>query len=64
MDSKAIEILAGPRELAAIYPEPLRVAVCDDETSALLAAAWPGTQLVANAHRRWRQTCSAWEKRG
>jgi tRNA threonylcarbamoyladenosine biosynthesis protein TsaB len=47
MDSKTIEILAGPRELAAIHPEPLRVAVCDEEAAALLAAVWPGTQLVA-----------------
>jgi tRNA threonylcarbamoyladenosine biosynthesis protein TsaB len=46
MDSKAIEVLAGPKELAAIHPEPLRVAVCEDETAALLAAAWPGAQLV------------------
>ena len=47
MGSKTIEILAGPRELAAIHPEPLRVAVCDEEAAALLAAVWPGTQLVA-----------------
>jgi tRNA threonylcarbamoyladenosine biosynthesis protein TsaB len=47
MGSKAIEILAGPTELAAIHPEPIRVAVCDEEAAALLAVAWPGTQLVA-----------------
>jgi tRNA threonylcarbamoyladenosine biosynthesis protein TsaB len=47
MDSKAIEILTGRRELAAIRLEPIRVAVCDDEAASLLAAAWPGTQLVA-----------------
>jgi tRNA threonylcarbamoyladenosine biosynthesis protein TsaB len=46
MDSKPIEILAGPSELAAIRPEPIRVAVCDEEAAALLATAWPGTQLV------------------
>jgi len=47
MDSKAIEILAGAKELAAIRPAPIRVAVCDDETAAILSAAWPGTPLVA-----------------
>ena len=47
MGSKTIEILAGPRELSMIRPEPLRVAVCDEEAAGLLAAAWPRTQLVA-----------------
>ena len=47
MGSKTIEILAGPGELAATRPEPFRVAVCEDEAATLLAAAWPGTQLVA-----------------
>jgi tRNA threonylcarbamoyladenosine biosynthesis protein TsaB len=46
MDSKPVEILAGPRELAAIDPVPVRVAVCDDEAAAVLAAVWPGAQLV------------------
>ncbi len=45
--SAASEILAGPRELAAVDPAPVRVAVCDDEAAAILAAAWPSTQLVA-----------------
>jgi tRNA threonylcarbamoyladenosine biosynthesis protein TsaB len=45
--SKPVEILAGPRELAAIDPAPVRVAVCDDEAAAILATAWPSTQLVA-----------------
>ena len=40
------ELLAGARELAAIDPAPLRVAVCDEAATALLSAAWPGTQLV------------------
>jgi tRNA threonylcarbamoyladenosine biosynthesis protein TsaB len=40
------ELLAGVRELAAIDPAPLRVAVCDEAATALLSAAWPGTQLV------------------
>jgi tRNA threonylcarbamoyladenosine biosynthesis protein TsaB len=40
------ELLAGARELAAIDPAPLRVAVCDEAAAALLASAWPGTQLV------------------
>jgi tRNA threonylcarbamoyladenosine biosynthesis protein TsaB len=43
------ELLAGPRELAAIHPAPLRLAVCDDGAAALLAAAWPATQLVKTA---------------
>ncbi len=46
MGSAANEILAGASELQAIDPPPVRVAVCDDETAAILAAAWPGTQLV------------------
>jgi tRNA threonylcarbamoyladenosine biosynthesis protein TsaB len=44
--SKPVEILAGPRELVVIDPAPVRVAVCDDEAAAVLAAAWPGAQLV------------------
>ncbi len=44
--SKPIELLAGPRELAAIDPAPVRVAVCDDEAAAILAGAWPNSQLV------------------
>ena len=46
MGSKPVEILAGPTELAAIHPAPVRVAVCDDGAAAALAAAWPGAQLV------------------
>ena len=37
---------AGARELASIDRVPLRVAVCDEAAAALLATAWPGTQLV------------------
>jgi tRNA threonylcarbamoyladenosine biosynthesis protein TsaB len=40
------ELLAGERELAAIEPKPLRIAVCDEAAAALLSAAWPETQLV------------------
>ncbi|HEV2486173.1 MAG TPA: tRNA (adenosine(37)-N6)-threonylcarbamoyltransferase complex dimerization subunit type 1 TsaB [Terracidiphilus sp.] len=40
------ELLAGARELAAANPAPLRVAACDEATTALLAAAWPSVQLV------------------
>ena len=40
------ELLAGARELAAIDPAPLRVAICDDAATARLSAAWPSTQLV------------------
>jgi tRNA threonylcarbamoyladenosine biosynthesis protein TsaB len=40
------ELLAGLRELAAIQPAQVRVAVCDDSAAVLLAAAWPSTQIV------------------
>ncbi len=40
------ELLAGRQELAAIKPAPLRVAVCDEASLALLAATWPDAQLV------------------
>jgi len=40
------ELLAGARELASMERVPLRVAVCDEAAAALLASAWPGTQLV------------------
>ncbi|MGA2649756.1 MAG: tRNA (adenosine(37)-N6)-threonylcarbamoyltransferase complex dimerization subunit type 1 TsaB [Terracidiphilus sp.] len=40
------ELLAGARELAAIDPAPLRVAVCDDAAAARISTAWPATQLV------------------
>jgi tRNA threonylcarbamoyladenosine biosynthesis protein TsaB len=40
------EMLAGPEELAAINPPPLRVAVCDDVAASVLTSAWPNTQLV------------------
>ena len=40
------EMLAGPAELAAVVPPPLRVAVCDD-AAIVLAAAWPEVQLVS-----------------
>jgi tRNA threonylcarbamoyladenosine biosynthesis protein TsaB len=43
-----IEILAGPAELAAL-PPPVRIAVCDEAAAALLAAAWPSTQIVRTA---------------
>lgn len=41
----AEEILAGPQELAAIQPPPVRIAVCD-EAAATLASAWPATLQV------------------
>jgi tRNA threonylcarbamoyladenosine biosynthesis protein TsaB len=44
--ASSVEILAGPRELAAIAPPPLRVAVCDQGAAAVLATAWPESQLV------------------
>jgi len=40
------ELLAGKPELEEIRPAPLRVAVCDEAASALLAAVWPDAQLV------------------
>jgi len=43
------ELLAGREELAAIEPAPLRVAVCDEGAAALIASAWPDTQLVQTA---------------
>jgi len=43
------ELLAGVRELAAINPVPLRIAVCDQAAAALLAVAWPAAQLVRSA---------------
>ncbi len=45
-ESAAKEFLAGARELAAIDPPPIRVAVCEEEAAAILAAAWPNTQLI------------------
>jgi tRNA threonylcarbamoyladenosine biosynthesis protein TsaB len=41
-----IELLAGSEELAAVDAVPMRVAVCDEGAAAVLAAAWPKTQLV------------------
>jgi tRNA threonylcarbamoyladenosine biosynthesis protein TsaB len=40
------ELLAGREELAAIERAPLRVAVCDDGAAAVIASAWPQTQIV------------------
>ena len=44
--AQARELLAGAQELAAIDPAPKRIAVCDEAAAALLAAAWPATELV------------------
>jgi tRNA threonylcarbamoyladenosine biosynthesis protein TsaB len=41
-----IEMLAGPEELAAIHPAPVRVGVCDEGAATVLRSIWPGTQLV------------------
>jgi tRNA threonylcarbamoyladenosine biosynthesis protein TsaB len=43
--SDARELLAGAPEFAALLP-PLRIAICDEAAAALLASAWPGTELV------------------
>ncbi|HUA92319.1 MAG TPA: tRNA (adenosine(37)-N6)-threonylcarbamoyltransferase complex dimerization subunit type 1 TsaB [Terracidiphilus sp.] len=40
------ELLAGLQELAAVQPAPMRLAVCDDAAAAMLAVAWPETQVV------------------
>jgi len=40
------ELLAGAKELEAIDPAPLRIAVCDQAAAALLGSAWPDAQLV------------------
>ena len=40
------ELLAGPEELAATQPVPVRVAVCDEAAASALATAWPSAQLV------------------
>jgi len=44
--STPVELLAGPEELAAIAPVPVRVAVCDEGAAAVLCRVWPQTQLV------------------
>jgi tRNA threonylcarbamoyladenosine biosynthesis protein TsaB len=43
------ELLAGREELAAVETAPLRVAVCDEGAAALIASAWPDTQLIQTA---------------
>jgi tRNA threonylcarbamoyladenosine biosynthesis protein TsaB len=40
------ELLAGAPELAAIHPNPARIAVCDDAAAALLAKSWPATEIL------------------
>jgi len=52
VSSTARELLVGSEELAAITPAPARVAVCDDGAAAVLASAWPNTQLVQTAAPR------------
>ena len=49
MGSDAAELLAGPRELAAIAPAPARVAVCEEGAATVLAAAWPSTRLTSTS---------------
>lgn len=44
--SAPVELLAGVEDLAAIQPVPSRIAVCDEGAAAVLARAWPHTQLV------------------
>jgi tRNA threonylcarbamoyladenosine biosynthesis protein TsaB len=42
----AVELLAGPAELASAEPRPLRIAVCDEPIAEMVSAAWPATQIV------------------
>jgi tRNA threonylcarbamoyladenosine biosynthesis protein TsaB len=47
-----VEILAGPEDLLSIASAgtaPVRIAVCDEAAAALIASAWPSTQLVRSA---------------
>ena len=44
--SPARELLASHAELAAIHPAPSRIAVCDESAAALIATAWPATELI------------------
>jgi tRNA threonylcarbamoyladenosine biosynthesis protein TsaB len=41
-----VELLAGHAELMAVEPRPLRIALCDEPSAELMAAAWPATQIV------------------
>jgi tRNA threonylcarbamoyladenosine biosynthesis protein TsaB len=45
LGARPVEFLAGPAELSAIVPAPVRIAVCD-EGAVTLANVWPRTQLV------------------
>jgi tRNA threonylcarbamoyladenosine biosynthesis protein TsaB len=53
------ELLAGNEELAAVKPAPKRIAVCDEAAAALLAAAWPSTELVRTRLRLRRMRFSS-----
>jgi tRNA threonylcarbamoyladenosine biosynthesis protein TsaB len=44
--SDPIELLAGPAELAAVEPKPLRIVVCQEPAARMIAAAWPSAQIV------------------
>ena len=55
MGSTRSSFSPAPRNLPRFDPAPMRVAVCDEGAAALLAAAWPQTQLVPR-HRRWPRT--------
>ncbi len=43
------ELLAGAPELAALAPPPARIAVCDEAAAALVASAWPATEIALHA---------------
>ncbi|MGA2350677.1 MAG: tRNA (adenosine(37)-N6)-threonylcarbamoyltransferase complex dimerization subunit type 1 TsaB [Terracidiphilus sp.] len=40
------EMLAGAKELAAIDPAPVRIALCDEIVAPLLQLAWPAAELI------------------
>lgn len=40
------ELLAGAADLTAVDPASARIAVCDDGAAALIAAVWPGAELL------------------
>jgi tRNA threonylcarbamoyladenosine biosynthesis protein TsaB len=44
--TKGHELLAGASDLAAMKPAPEQIAVCDDASAKMLAAAWPEARLI------------------
>jgi tRNA threonylcarbamoyladenosine biosynthesis protein TsaB len=46
LESSARELLAGPRDLAALNPAPERIAVCEPNAAVLLGSVWPRTEIL------------------